>query len=236
MKIVYTQVLPLRDNRYVYSYGLRSELLRTRPLRELGIDVRVSSELPLRSVTCPTHDVRSEQTEHAAHVQFAAQEYAPTRDFEVVCEIDGRQSDVVVIPHQRGEDGYFLVQLTPPSPARRRGGARRSATASRWRCCWCATRRGRWTRESRRQQREFVAAVLASLGPEDRFNLAACDVDDCTWALETAERRDRASSPATAENIEQALDVSRRPPLAGLDRSRQDIRRGAGTRGRRRRR
>ena len=27
VKIVYTQVLPLRDNRYVYSYGLRSELL-----------------------------------------------------------------------------------------------------------------------------------------------------------------------------------------------------------------
>ena len=51
---------------------------------------------------------------HSAQVEFAAQEYSPTRDFEVVCEVDGRQSDVVVVPHRRGEDGYFLIQLTPP--------------------------------------------------------------------------------------------------------------------------
>ena len=95
--------------------------------------------------SCPTHAVRAEQTEHAAHVEFAAQEYTPTRDFEVVCEIDGRQSDVVVIPHQRGEDGYFLVQLTPPCPGGQlapRDAARRRAARAGARC---ATRPARWT-------------------------------------------------------------------------------------------
>jgi tetratricopeptide (TPR) repeat protein len=197
IKLVYTQVLPLRNNRYVYSYGLRSELLRTRPLRELNLDVRISSELPLRSVTCPTHDVRSEQTAHAGHVQFTAEEYAPTRDFEVVCEIDGRQSDVVVIPHQRGEDGYFLVQLTPPGDdgAWRRETLGEGAPLNVLLVCDTS---GSMDSECRRQQRAFVEATLTSLGPDDKFNLAVSDVDTA-WAF------DEESVSPSEQRIEQAL-------------------------------
>ena len=38
IKITYTQVLPRHGNRYVYHYGLQSELLSQHPLRELAID------------------------------------------------------------------------------------------------------------------------------------------------------------------------------------------------------
>ena len=163
IKIVYTQVLPLRANRYRYSYGLRSELLRTKPLRELSLTVTVNSALPLKSVTCPTHTVRALQTGHSAQVEFAAQEYTPTRDFEVVCEVDGKQSDVVVIPHRRGDDGYFLIQLTPP------------AADGNWQrellpdgkplhvVLLCDTSAS-MDSEKRKQQAEFVATVLSSLG------------------------------------------------------------------------
>ena len=176
IKIVYTQVLPLRANRYRYSYGLRSELLRTRPLRELSLTVTVNSALALKSVTCPTHAARNQMTEHSAQVEFSAQEYSPTRDFEVVCEVDGRQSDVVVVPHQRGEDGYFLMQLTPPG------------TDGNWQreilpdgepmriVLLCDTSMS-MDSEKRREQAEFVAAMLASLGPDDHFQVAAADVE-----------------------------------------------------------
>src|SRR5205085_7733586 len=95
-------------------YGLRSELLRTKPLKELSLTVQVNSALPLKSVSCSTHTVRTQQTAHSAQIDFSAQEYTPDRDFEVVCEIENRNSDVVVIPHQCGENGYFLLQLMPP--------------------------------------------------------------------------------------------------------------------------
>lgn len=58
IKVVYTQVLPLRANRYRYAYRLRSELLRTSPLRELSLTVTVNSAMALKSVTCPTHAAR----------------------------------------------------------------------------------------------------------------------------------------------------------------------------------
>jgi hypothetical protein len=181
IKIVYTQVLPLRAGRYRYSYGLRSELLRTKPLRELSLSVLVNSTLPLKSVTCPTHSVRSEQKAHSAQVDFMAQEYTPNRDFEVVCEIDGRQSDVVVVPHRRGSDGYFLVQLTPPAPD---GNWQREVLPEGKPLSLvllCDTSSS-MDLEKRKQQAECVATLLSSLGPDDRFMLAAADVTT-VWAF-----------------------------------------------------
>ncbi|MEK6258550.1 MAG: VIT domain-containing protein [Planctomycetota bacterium] len=195
VKIVYTQVLPLRANRYRYSYGLRSDLLRTKPLRELSLTVTVNSALPLKAVTCPTHTVRTQQTEHSAQVEFAAQEYSPNRDFEVVCEIDAKQSDVVVIPHRRGADGYLLVQLTPPGAE---GNWQRELLpdGKPLNVVLLCDSSASMDSEKRKQQAEFVATVLSSLGADDRFLLAAADVGT-EWAF---------AEPAapSAENIAKA--------------------------------
>ncbi|MGZ0162967.1 MAG: VIT domain-containing protein [Planctomycetales bacterium] len=191
IKIVYTQVLPLRANQYRYSYALRSELLQKTPLRELSVDVLINSELPLRSVKCPTHSVRSSfggpvggggGPIRSAHLEFAAQEYSPTRDFEVVCEVDTKQSDVNVIPHQRGDDGYFLAQVTLPGAD---GNWQREVLpdGDPLEVLLVCDTSASMDSDSRQKQGELVAAILSSLGPKDRFNLAVCDVD-CHWLFE----------------------------------------------------
>ena len=184
IRISYTQVLPLKGSSCRYQYALQSELLKQHPLRELSIDVKLNSEVPLRSVTCPTHTVRSDMTVHSAHVEFTAQEYTPTRDFEVVVEIDRRQADVVMIPHRRGEDGYFMVQLTPPAA---NGNWQRELVSDGepLELLILADTSASIDRDSRAKQAETIAAILSSLGPKDRFNLAVCDVD-CRWAFEKA--------------------------------------------------
>ncbi len=91
IKITYTQVLPLKNNQYRYSYALQSEMLRQHPLRELALDVKISSAIPISKVTSPTHLSRIDNTKNSAHVEFTAQEYTPDRDFEVLVEVDGRQ-------------------------------------------------------------------------------------------------------------------------------------------------
>ena len=182
IKIVYTQVLPLRGNRFRYSYALKSELLQTNPLKSLNIRVLVNSAVPLVQVDSPTHTCRTQLTKHSAELEFTAQEYTPTRDFEMVCEVDHRENDLLVIPHRRGDDGYFLMQLMPPGAE------------------------GQWTREvipdgeplellllcdtsgsmdssMRQTQAQFVTTLLTSLGEKDRFILATTDVDT-QWAFE----------------------------------------------------
>jgi predicted Zn-dependent protease len=195
IKIVYTQVLPLRAGRYRYSYGLRSELLRTRPLRELSLTVTVNSAAPLKSIACPTHSARIQQTKHSGQVEFNAQEYAPDRDFEVVCELDGSQSDVVVIPHRRGDDGYLLVQLSPPAEDGRFEREVLTNGNPLNLVLLCDTSSS-MDSQKRQEQRDFAAAVLASLDEMDRFNLVAADVGTA-WAFPEP-------VAATAENIAKA--------------------------------
>jgi predicted Zn-dependent protease len=142
-------------------------------------------------------------------VEFSAREYTPTRDFEIVVETAGRQSDVVMIPHRRGDDGYFMLQLTPPADD------------------------GQWQRETlpdgepmslliladtsasidaagRAAQAEFLAALLSALTPKDTFNLAGCDVD-CDWVFEKP-------MPADEKNVAAARDyLANRTSLGWTD-------------------
>ena len=234
IKIVYTQVLPLRANRYRYSYGLRSELLRTKPLRELSLTVTVNSALPLKSVTCPTHAVRGAvgrpllavgggkdgqewPSYNSAQLEFAAQEYTPTRDFEVVCEIDGRQSDVVVVPHRRGDDGYLLVQLSPPAPE---GNWQREVLPDGKPLTvvlLCDTSAS-MDSEKRKQQTEFVSTVLASLGEQDRFLLAAADVGT-VWAFAEPMTANAANIAKAQAFLDERLSLG----WTNLDRAFEDV-------------
>ena len=191
--ITYTQVLPLAGGAYRYQYALQSEMLRQHPLRQLEIDVKVTSAMRLSGVTCPTHAARAATTAHSAHVEFSAQEYTPTQDFEVVVEVDGRQNEVVLVPHRRGEDGYFLVQLTPPGPE---GRWRRDLVADGepLELLLVCDTSASMDVASRKLQAEVVAAILSALGPKDHVNLATCDVD-CDWAFAQP-------APADERNVE----------------------------------
>jgi predicted Zn-dependent protease len=179
IKISYTQVLPLSGSHYRYGYGLQSDLLREHPLRDLSIDVKIDSAVPLKTVSSPTHPTRTDKTEHAAHVEFHAQEYTPMRDFEVVVELDARQADVVVIPHRRGDDGYFMVQLLPPDA---QGDWERPllTDGAPLRLLILADTSASIDAGQRNVQNALLAALLAALTPKDTINVAACDVQ-CDW-------------------------------------------------------
>ncbi len=196
IKIVYTQVLPMRANQYRYSYGLRSEMLQTTPLRDLTIDVQVHSELPLRSAKCISHPVRAQQTEHAAKLEFDAQEYTPSEDFELVCEVDASGKDVVVVPHQRGDDGYFMVQLTPPDDE---GVLTRELVTDGepLQVLIVCDTSASIDSNQRKQQQRFVLAVLSALGEDDRFDIAHCDVT-CQWLHDEV-------VPPTDHHVDQAI-------------------------------
>jgi hypothetical protein len=186
IKIVYTQVLPRRGGSYRYSYPLESDLLRQNPLRELNLAVTVQSTQPIGKIESPTHDVRTQQTPHAARVEFSAQSYSPIRDFEVVVETEpadgGQHPAITFIPHRRGDDGYFLLQIEPPPEA---GAWQRDVLPSGepLDLVIVADTSASLGAAERRVQGELVAALLGSLAPEDKFNLAVCDVD-CTWLFE----------------------------------------------------
>ncbi|HET6202452.1 MAG TPA: VIT domain-containing protein [Planctomycetota bacterium] len=192
----YTQVLPLEGATMRYRYALRSELLRSRPLRELKLQVSVLSTMPIRAVASPTHEARIQHSEHAASAEFDAQEVSPDRDFELALELD-RTEALTVVPHRRAEDGYFMLLLSPPD-----------AAAATWQrdllpengaleVLILADTSGSMDPAARKTQSAFVSSLLSLLGEKDRFSLMTCDV-------ETRAFRDE-PSPCTEERVEAAL-------------------------------
>jgi hypothetical protein len=186
IKIVYTQVLPRLGGSFRYSYPLQSDLLRLNPLRELNLAVTVQSTQPIAKIQSPTHDVRTQLAPHAARVEFSAQSYTPSRDFEVVVETQpaggGQQPAITFIPHRRGDDGYFLLQIEPPPES---GAWQRDVLpdGEPLDLVIVADTSASLSAADRQVQSELVAPLLGSLAPEDKFNLAVCDVD-CTWLFE----------------------------------------------------
>jgi predicted Zn-dependent protease len=205
IKITYTQVLPLKGNRYRYSYGLQSEMLQQHPLKEFAIDVKVNSMAPLKSVSSPTHLTRTDQTAHSAHVEFSAQEYTPTKDFELVIEVDGKQSDLVVIPHRRGDDGYFMLQLLPPTSFDK-GDRDLVPDGQPVSLLILADTSASMDAGQRSAQASFLAALLTSLTRKDTINVAACDVN-CDWVFEKPATADTANITAVRQFLAKRVSL-----------------------------
>jgi predicted Zn-dependent protease len=219
IRITYTQVLPFKNGSYRYSYGLQSDMLQQTPLRELAIDVKVNSAMPLKSVTCPTHPARLGKTAHSAHVEFAAQQYTPARDFEVVVEVEGRvqggqgPTETVMISHRRDEDGYFMLQVAPPTDDKEgwSPGQRDILNDGKpLHLLLLADTSASMDAGQRKVQSTFLATLLTALTPKDTLNVAACDVE-CDWVFEK-------SVPATSANIATVREfLARRTSLGWTD-------------------
>lgn len=206
IRISYTQVLPKQGDEYVYRYALESDLLRQFPLRQLRIQVDVSSTEPLGGVSCSTHACRIQSSEHAARVEFEAQEYRPDQDFELVLRSAAQPGAVTLVPHRRGDDGYFMLLFTPPASAKAPRGERSEPLD----LLVMADTSGSLWGAPRAAQVAFLETLLGALSERDTLNLATCDVET-RWAFE--------KSPAcTAEARERALAfLDAREPLGWTD-------------------
>ncbi|MCB9870357.1 MAG: hypothetical protein H6837_10900 [Planctomycetes bacterium] len=176
IRLRYTQVLPLAGDTLRYRYALRSELLRKNPLRKLDIKVSVASARKLHGVTSPTHEVRVRNTDHAATLEYDAEQVTPERDFEAKITVD-RSTPLTVVPHRRGDDGYFLMWLTPPGAGA--GGWQRDLVpdGEPVEVLVVADTSASMDSAARQRQAEFLRALLGMLGPKDRFQLCTADVE-----------------------------------------------------------
>ena len=196
IRIRYTQVLPLNGSSYRYSYALKSDLLSRHPLRELQLTVKIASTMPILEISSATHEVRLRKTKHSASAEFLAQEFSPDKDFELEVKID-RTASLAVVPHRRGDDGYFMLLLSPPGTG---GGAwtrELMPESDPIQLCIIADTSASMDDAARESQESFILAMLALLGPKDSFRLMTADID-ARWFNKSA-------LPVEQENIDTAL-------------------------------
>ncbi len=176
IRIRYTQVLPREGDTLRYRYALRSDATRRVPIQYLSVDVRVQSVAPIADVTCRGYDARIEESTHHATARYFAEETSPSTDLELSIRLKSA-APLTIVPHRRGEDGYFMLLFTPPG-----------AGAAGWQrdlvpegapldLIVVADTSASMDEAARARQRDFVQALLGLLGKKDRFRLAALDVE-----------------------------------------------------------
>ena len=182
VKITYTQVLPKKGSSFKYSYALQSDMLRENPLRELGIKVNIhSSKAKITNINCPSHQTDITKTANSGSLEFHAQQYTPVRDFELDVELEGDGPALTVIPHQRGEDGYFMMMLSPEGEKVNRGLLPEGRPLD---LIILADTSASMGEQQRKNQQLFITSIISSLRERrDRWQLAAVDTK-CNWLPE----------------------------------------------------
>ncbi|MEP0845091.1 MAG: VWA domain-containing protein [Phycisphaerae bacterium] len=201
----YTETLTVSAGLGTYRYGLNTQKHSLSPVQDVTITVDIASQLPIKSVFCPSHPATvSRPGEKQARVGFEARQMAPDRDFVVHFLMSEAEFGLSLLTYRPpGEDGYFLARLAPPFTVR--GGQVLAKDV-----CFVMDTSGSMAGDKIAQARKALAYCISSLHKEDRFNLItfATDVRPFRGSLIEATPENLAAARAEVEKIEAAGGTS----------------------------
>lgn len=190
IKLSYEEILPVDGNLMRYVYPLTTVGNgREDKLGQVSWQVNIESEIPIKSVFSPTHQVNAVKEENRAVVTFSGQNVRPERDFVLYVSRSDRNVDLSFAPYcKSGEDGYFLLMLSPKAEI---------SEINPKDVVFILDTSGSMLGKKMTQAREALKYCLQSMRPEDRFNIVP-------FATVATPYRDDLLA-ATPENIQAAL-------------------------------
>ncbi|MBI2201911.1 MAG: VWA domain-containing protein, partial [Armatimonadetes bacterium] len=114
-RIQYAQELATESGVTVYDYPLNSSKFSKQPLENVSVRISLESDIPLKSVYSPSHAVEVvREGDHKATVVFEGEKLVPDSDFRLYYQVSKKDFGLAVLNHRpAGEDGYFLVMISP---------------------------------------------------------------------------------------------------------------------------
>lgn len=165
VKLSYSQVVPRDAGVYAYTYPLNTEKFSAAPVEDVSVRVALKSKHGLKTIYCPTHEVEiRRKSELAAVVGFEEKQTRPDTDFTLYYSTDDQDVGVSVLTHRPpGEDGYFLLTVTPAYD--------RGATVAAKDITFVLDVSGSMSGEKMAQARRAIRFCLDRLNPNDRFEV-----------------------------------------------------------------
>lgn len=116
VELEYTQVLAMDQGLVEYVYPLNTEKFSAEPLERVSITADIASDVPLRAIYSPSHDVDLfRDGETRARVGYKDENVLPDRDFVLYYSVTPEDVGLNVLSYKvDGEDGYFLLLAAPP--------------------------------------------------------------------------------------------------------------------------
>lgn len=118
VKLEYQEALKIEGGLVRYLYPLNTEKFSQDPLKEVAIEVRISSKSPITTIYSPTHKVAiKKENENLAVVSFEANNIRPDKDFVLYFALAKKDLSLSLLTHRPdpSEDGTFLLMLSPRS-------------------------------------------------------------------------------------------------------------------------
>jgi Ca-activated chloride channel homolog len=222
VKLSYSEVLHTDGGLHRYTYPLNTEKFSAAPLEDVSIRVNLSSQAGLKTIFCPTHEVElRRKSANAAVVGFEAKRTKPDTDFTLYYSTDDQGVGLSVLTHRpRGEDGYFLLTLTPAYDM--------SGKVQPKDITFVLDVSGSMAGEKMVQARRAIRYCLANLNPNDRFEVIrfSTDADALFGSLVIANKENvakaqqyvQALEPIGGTNAEEALTLALRSNAAASPR------------------
>lgn len=114
IELVYQETLKYDAGVYRYVYPLDTERFSPKPLEEVTISVNVKSKAPIKSLYSPSHEVDTKVEQFQASCGYEAKNVKPDKDFVLYYTVSEKDIGLNLLSfRQPGEDGYFLMLLSP---------------------------------------------------------------------------------------------------------------------------
>lgn len=184
VKLSYSELIRADNGLYAYTYGLNTEKFSAAPLDDVSIRVSIESDRGLKTIFCPTHEVEiRRKANKTAVVGFEAKQVKPDHDFVLYYSTDDQGVGLSVLPHHpAGEDGYFLLTVTPSYDS---GGPALPKDIT-----FVVDTSGSMAGAKMAQAKRALAFCLENLHPDDHFEIIrfSTDAEALFEGLTTASR------------------------------------------------
>ncbi|APW58683.1 VIT domain-containing protein [Paludisphaera borealis] len=195
----YTQLCKRDRDVIEFSYPLSTQKFTSKPIQRLSIRASIESKDSIKSVYCPSDDVRIDRSgDHEARISMERTNVIPTSDFRMVYTLAEGAIGASVVSYRpsAGDDGYFLLLASPEVKAP-------DAKPLPKTVIFVLDRSGSMAGKKIEQARRALKSVLNNLRDDDLFNIVVYDnaVETFRPELERFTSRTREEAERYVDNI-----------------------------------
>lgn len=204
VELEYTQLLKAESGLIKYRFPLKSDSEAAGSIDDTKISVRMSGKVKvgdsresLRTIWSPSHTVVVDRLENSkAKISYSAKDSVPDKDFLLYYSVSDKDMAASVLTHKlEGEDGYFLLTLSPPLKSNQIVGKD---------IVLVADTSGSMQGEKMEQCKKALKYVVNSLSSTDRFGLVnfSTDAESFRSSLAAATPENKKAAAAFLDDLE----------------------------------
>ncbi len=191
VELTYTETLKYDFGTVKYVYPLDTEKYSSAPLNEVTIEASIKTDIPIKSVYSPSHDVdivRKGKSE--VRLSYEEKNTLPDRDFVLYYTLSKEEIDASLITYrERGNDGFFMLLLTPSPEVDRNNVIPKDVT-------FVLDTSGSMKGDKIKQAKDALTFCIKSLNQGDRFNIIrfATDTESFRKGLVSANKKNKSEA------------------------------------------